>query len=188
MQESRTNTKGSIVEVEVAGSLAKARVEEEVSGDGMEVTVSMWTANVRVRGRPYEEGHDTSQKIVRIFPRVEIIGGTREPIQRVTDATVEAASKNSNNPAAAAARSCRQVSVARLALRRAREVSIRTGVREVMIETPRTCRAARSRSSPPPFLAVLIGCHQRVISELRSRPSSPRGASGPVGLDLAPRS
>ena len=95
--------KGSIVEVEVAGELTKARVEEEVSEDGTEVTVSIWT-QVRIIGRPYEEGYDTSNKIVRIFPRVEIIGGTRKTIQRVTDATVEAASKNSSNPTAAAAR------------------------------------------------------------------------------------
>ena len=51
-----------------------------------------------------------------------------------------------------------------------------------MIETPWTCRAIPKYA--PPFLAVLIGRHHRVISELRSRPPSPRGASGPVGRPL----
>ena len=96
--------KGRIVQVEVAGSLTKARVEEEVGGDGTEVTVSMWTEVRRGNKRQYEEGYDTSSKIVRTFPRAEIIGGTRKPTQRVTDATVQAASKNSSNPTAAAAR------------------------------------------------------------------------------------
>ena len=47
-------------------------------------------------------------------------------------------------------------------------------------------RGRRARAAPrdpevaPPFLAVLIGRHHRVISEPRSRPSSPRGAGGPV--------
>ena len=40
----------------------------------------------------------------------------------------------------------------------------------------------------PPFLAVLIGRHVGVFSELRSRPPSPRGASGPVVWTLHPGS
>ena len=38
----------------------------------------------------------------------------------------------------------------------------------------------------PPFLAVLIGRHVGVPSELGSRLPTPRGASGPVGLDCTP--
>ena len=37
--------------------------------------------------------------------------------------------------------------------------------------------APRDPEVAPPFFAVLIGRHHRVISELRSRPPSPRGAS-----------
>ena len=46
--------------------------------------------------------------------------------------------------------------------------------------------APRDPEVAPPFLAVLIGRHVGVFSELRSRPPTPRGASGPVGLDCTP--
>ena len=95
--------KHSLVQVEVAGNLAKARVEEEVYEDDTEVAASLWT-KVDILNKPYEEGYDTCKKDVRIFPRNQIIGGGPKPAQRVTDATVEIAIKNSAKPSVAASR------------------------------------------------------------------------------------
>ena len=95
--------KHSIVEVEIAGSLTRARVEEEVGGGEMEVALSLWKM-VHIENQPYEEGYDTSLKSVSIFPRDQIIAVYLKTTQHLTDATVEAAIKNSSTPVDAAAR------------------------------------------------------------------------------------
>ena len=92
------------VQVEVEGKFVRARVEAVRGADinTAEVDVSLWKENFS--GQTYEEGYDTSVKVVRTFSRAEVYGGGQKTTQPpISDATVAQAVKASPNPKVTAA-------------------------------------------------------------------------------------
>ena len=84
---------GEIVEVVVAGSLTRARVEEvppptagAAAGDAV-VRVSPWKV-VGIVNQKYEEGYDTRQKEILSLPRRDVYGKGGKISQTITEATL----------------------------------------------------------------------------------------------------
>ena len=84
---------GEIVEVVVAGSLTRARVEEvppptagAAAGDAV-VRVSPWKV-VNFVNQKYEEGYDTSAKEILSLPRRDVYGKGGKISQTITEATL----------------------------------------------------------------------------------------------------